>query len=76
MMYKDTAKLRLFETEQIRQRRAGYHENARLVEGLYREARLLGVLPPGNPLEGIETDVRLARALNVHLASGQDRPEA
>jgi hypothetical protein len=75
-MYRDTEKLRQFETDQIRRRTASYRENARLVEGLYREARALGALPLGDPLEGIEVDVRLARALNVRLAPGQDRRKA
>lgn len=54
-----------FEREQIRRRPPNYRESLAIFEGLYEEARLLGVLPPSDPLEGIETDVRLARALNV-----------
>lgn len=75
-MYEDTVKLREFRADQIRRRRASYHENARLLEGLYLEARSLGALPPSDPLEGIEIDVRLAKALNLRIAPSQDRPEA
>ena len=75
-MYKGSGKVRQFETEQIRRRTASYRENARLVEGLYREARALGALPLSDPLEGIEVDVRLARALNIRIAPGQDRRKA
>ena len=30
----------------------------------WREGVLLGVLPPADPLEGIEIDIRVARILN------------
>jgi len=33
------------------------------MDALVEEARALGVWPPGDPLEGIEVDVRVARAL-------------
>jgi hypothetical protein len=33
------------------------------MDALVEEARALGAWPPGNPLEGIEVDVRVARAL-------------
>ncbi len=45
-----------------------YFKNLALFEGLYREAKALGALPLKDPLEGIETDIRLARILNVHKA--------
>jgi hypothetical protein len=34
-----------------------------IVDALLDEARLLGVWPPADPLEGIEVDVRVAEAL-------------
>ena len=46
-----------------------YFQNLVLFEALYREARTLGALPLKDPLEGIETDIRLARILNVHKTS-------
>jgi hypothetical protein len=55
-----------FEDEQVRSGPApDYRQNLRIFEALYEEARLLGVLPPEDPLEGIEVDLRIARALNV-----------
>ena len=33
------------------------------MDALVEEARALGVWPPGDPLEGVEVDVRVARAL-------------
>ena len=55
-----------FEHNLSRQTPADYLANLRIVEALYEEARLLKVWPPTDPLAGIETDIRLARALNVH----------
>jgi hypothetical protein len=31
---------------------------------LWEEGRALGVLPPADPMEGIETDITIARILN------------
>ncbi len=47
----------------------GYRENFRIVEGLYEEAKALGVFPLADPLDGIEVDLRLAKALNVHTSA-------
>ncbi len=46
-----------------------YFRNLSLFEGLYNEAKVLGALPPRDPLEGIETDINLARVINVHTSS-------
>lgn len=37
----------------------------RLLDGMYELARQMGAFPPKDPLEGIDVDIRLARALNV-----------
>lgn len=46
-----------------------YFQNLRIFEELYLEARTLGVFPLKNPLEGIETDIRIARVLHVRNPS-------
>ncbi len=58
----------LLEAFEDAQRRipADYRQNLRIVEALWEEARQLRVLPDTPTLDGIETDIRLARALNVH----------
>ncbi len=38
--------------------------NLRILDSLYQEAVSLGVFPPKDPLQGIETDIRLAAVLN------------
>lgn len=58
----------LEEFEQSQQTRGtrGHRENLRIVNSLYEEARGLGVFPLSHPLDGIEVDLRLAKAINVH----------
>ncbi len=59
-----------FERELERNTPVDIAENFRLYEAMYEEARMLGIFPLKNPLEGIEDDIRLARILNsVHKAS-------
>lgn len=66
-----------FEKEQMRKEPPDYFRNLRIFEALYEEARQLGVLPPADPLEGIEVDIRLARALNrVRHHIDSPRPDA
>ncbi len=57
--------LRAFDDDQVRGSPPDYFQNLKIFEALYEEARRLGALPPADPLEGIEVDIRIARALNV-----------
>jgi hypothetical protein len=47
----------------------------RIFEALYEEAKQLGVFPLKDPLEGIEVDIRLARALNARKVAKKDNPQ-
>lgn len=53
----------LLEAFERRQRREPLtlEQKLRLYDGLLAEAVQLGVLPPRNPLDGIEEDIRRAR---------------
>jgi hypothetical protein len=55
-----------FERRSQSERKVDCAANLRVVEALYEEARSLGVFPLANPLDGIEVDLRLAKALNVY----------
>jgi hypothetical protein len=55
-----------FERRSQSERKVDYAANLHLVEALYEEACALGVFPLANPLDGIEVDLRLAKALNVY----------
>ncbi len=61
--------VRRFEDEEIRRAPADYHTGLAVFEALWEHGCRLGVLPPSDLLEGLETVVRLARALNVRQTS-------
>ena len=63
-MVKNAAALARFETELVRSEPADFGRNLAIVEALAQEAEALGVFRRRDPLEGIETIVRLARAVN------------
>ena len=58
-----------FEAELARREPLDHRRNLALFEALFLEARTLGVLPGVDPLEGLDVDIRLARALNVRIPS-------
>ncbi len=64
MMVKNWAVLERFETEFARSEPADFARNLAIVEALAQEATALGVFRRQDPLEGIETIVRVARAVN------------
>lgn len=63
-MIKDSKVLREFERNELINERLSYSESLRIFESLWNEAVSLGVLPLKNPLEDIETNIRIARILN------------
>ena len=67
-MIKNPAKLRKFEDQFIRSSSPSpYPQALRQFTALWQEAVALGVLPPKDPLEGIEVDLRIANILNACL---------
>ena len=63
-MVKDSKKLREFEKNFQISQPVNIEQNFKIVEGLYREAISLGILPLKDPLDGIENDIKLARVIN------------
>ena len=63
-MMKRTAILEAFEKERIRREPPDHAGNLRLFDSMYEFARKLGALPPGDLLDGLETDLRVASAIN------------
>jgi hypothetical protein len=55
---------REFETDLLRKEKADIKRNFRIVEALYKEAVALGVMPPKDPLEGLDVDLRIAEVVN------------
>ncbi|GAH82379.1 unnamed protein product, partial [marine sediment metagenome] len=39
-------------------------KNFQIVEAMYDEAAELGIIPLKNPLDGIETDIKIAKVVN------------
>ena len=64
-MVKCPEMIREFEDEQLRRNPADFHSGLRVFEALWEHAVTMKVLPPADPLEGLEVDLRLAEALNV-----------
>ena len=62
-MIKNTRLLNALENALIAREKHSYFEAVKLVDALWAEGRVLGVLPPADPLDGIETDIRIARIL-------------
>jgi hypothetical protein len=63
-MVRNAAMLERFEAEFMRDQPADFRRNLAIVEALAQEAEALGVFRRKDPLEGIETIVRIARAVN------------
>lgn len=53
-----------FERDFLKGEKVDMVRNFRIAEALYHEAMNLGVIPLKNPLDGIEVDLRIARAVN------------
>jgi hypothetical protein len=64
-MIKNSRAIASFEDSLVRQSAADYRRNLKIVEALYQEACSLGILPLKDRLDDIDTDIRLARVLNV-----------
>jgi hypothetical protein len=63
-MIKDRRFLERFNREYRCRRSHSYRDCLRIFEALWQEAKDLGILPLKNPLEEIESDLRIARAIN------------
>jgi hypothetical protein len=53
-----------FEMEFLRKEKLDVARNFQIVEALYQEAVSLGIIPLKNPLDGLEVDIKIARAVN------------
>jgi len=63
-MVRNAAALERFELELLRREPVDFRRNLAIVEALAEEARSLGVFRRQDPLEGLETVIRVARAVN------------
>lgn len=55
------------EREFISKQRLSYKQSLQIFESMWNEGVQLGVLPPKEPSEGIEVDIKIAKVLNSCL---------
>ena len=53
-----------FEKELISREKVDVKRNFRIVDALYYEAAVLGIIPLKNPLDGFEIDLKIANVIN------------
>lgn len=63
-MIKNSKILEKFENENIKKNNLTFKKKLKIYESLWNEALLMKVLPSKNPLEDIETDIKIALILN------------
>lgn len=64
-MIKNGDRLRQFENDFIRsEEKMPFLKALKIFESLWEEGCAFGVLPLKNPMEGIETDIKIAKVLN------------
>ncbi len=63
-MIKNAEYLKKFEDEWIFSQEVNPEQAWNILDSMWEEAIALGVLPPKDPLEGIEVDLRIAEILN------------
>lgn len=56
--------LQEFEREQVRKEKVDRVRNFRMLEAMYQEAVELGIFPLKDPLDGLETDIKIAKVVN------------
>ena len=68
--------LQKFEEELIRKKKVDIKKKFRIVEALYREAVGLGIIPLKDPLDGLKTDIKIAKVVNsVSKAPRKNSPK-
>ncbi len=73
-MIKDRGYWEAWEAQGPLREPADFKRNLRLLDAMYAHARSLGAFPPGDPLEGLEEKIRMARVLSVRTTAGTTRP--
>ena len=63
-MIKNPDILGQFERELIKKEKLSFKQALAIFEAMWKEGVNLGVLPPKDPLEGIEVDIKIARIIN------------
>lgn len=75
-MIKDVAFWEAWEREGPLREHLTPEQAFQLADAMYEYAKSLGLFPPADPLEGIETKIAMARALNVQSTPGTNRSQS
>jgi len=62
-MIKNPDILKELERKIITERKSSFLESLKIFEAMWQEGVNLGVLPPKDPLEGIDVDIKIAKIL-------------
>jgi hypothetical protein len=72
-MIKNISAWKRFEDSLMKENpQVSFLDSLRLLEAMWNEGRNLGVLPPSNPMDGIEVDIEIARVLNCLTSSSPE----
>jgi len=63
-MIKNRQYMERFERELVRTGPPDVRKNFKLVDAMYAEAVEMGIIPMKDPLDGLETDIRVATVVN------------
>ncbi len=63
-MIKNAIRLKIFENNLTKRTKSGYRQNVKIVNALLLHAIKLKKFPSKNKLDGIEVDIRFAKAIN------------
>ncbi len=63
-MIKNSIYLQNFENNLVRKNPSDYLRNQKILRSMYKEALALCIFPLKNPLDGIENDIKFAKAIN------------
>lgn len=63
-MFENPKEVEAIEIERIRQTPVDYERNLEIFESMLQYARAMGAMPAKDPLYGIESKIKLAKALN------------
>jgi hypothetical protein len=72
-MIKNVHLIEDLEKEFISKDKLSYKQSLRIFESLWQEGLNLGILPPKDPLEGIEVNLRIANILNSCLKKSSQK---
>ncbi len=63
-MIKNVHLIEKMEKDFISRQKLSYKQSLHIFESMWDEAVRLGILPPIDPLEGIEVDIKIAKVIN------------